>query len=137
MKYVVDSNVAIKWVLNEPDSQMALGLRADFLNQTHELLAPDIFPIEVAHALSKAERRGILIPPQGSTGLTKILQALPDLHNSLMLLPRAFEISSKARIGIYDCLYLALAEREGIPLITADQRLLSQKGFSLIDLAAY
>ena len=73
MKYVVDSNVAIKWVLNEPDSAKALAIRLDFVNQVHELLAPDVFPIEVAHALSRAERKGILIPPQGTAALSSIL----------------------------------------------------------------
>ena len=28
------------------------------------------------------------------------------------------------RHGVYDCLYLALAERAGCPLITADEKLL-------------
>ena len=42
MKYVLDSNVAIKWVLTEPDSPKALALRADYQAQIHELLAPDV-----------------------------------------------------------------------------------------------
>lgn len=137
MKYVVDSNVAIKWVLNELDSAKALAIRDDFVNRIHELLAPDVFPIEVAHALSRAERRGILLPLQGAAGLTKVLNTLPQIHESLTLLPRAFEISSQLRIGVYDCLYLALAERENTPLITADQRLLAQKGYPMVDLAAF
>jgi hypothetical protein len=44
---------------------------------------------------------------------------------SLTLLPRAFEISSHARIGVYDCLYVELAEREGCELVTADTRLMN------------
>jgi len=36
---------------------------------------------------------------------------------------RAIDISSKVRIGVYDCLYVALAERENCELITADDRL--------------
>ncbi len=39
------------------------------------------------------------------------------------LLPRAVELSSQRRIGVYDCLYVALAEREGCELVTADDRL--------------
>ena len=50
------------------------------------------------------------------------------MHTSLTLLPRAYEISSQMRIGVYDCLYVALAEREGCELITADTRLV--KGLS-------
>lgn len=55
MKYVLDSSVALKWALPEPDTAKALQLRADYRNGTHELIAPDFFPIEVAHALTRAE----------------------------------------------------------------------------------
>ena len=39
------------------------------------------------------------------------------------ILYRAYEISSQARSGVYDCVYLALAEREGCEFITADESL--------------
>ena len=39
------------------------------------------------------------------------------------LLLRACAISSQEKIGFYDCLYVALAEREGCELITADDKL--------------
>lgn len=35
-----------------------------------------------------------------------------------------YELSSQARIGVYDCLYVALAEFEQCRVATADQRLL-------------
>jgi predicted nucleic acid-binding protein len=38
-------------------------------------------------------------------------------------MPRAFALSSKIRIGIYDCLYVALADREQCELVTTDERL--------------
>jgi hypothetical protein len=43
MKYVLDSCVAVKWVLVEPLSDKALKLRDDFRQAIHELLAPDVF----------------------------------------------------------------------------------------------
>ena len=57
MIYVLDSNVALKWVLPEADSNKALQLRADTQAGVHELLAPDVFPVEVAHALRPGHRR--------------------------------------------------------------------------------
>jgi predicted nucleic acid-binding protein len=50
---------------------------------------------------------------------------MPILHTYLLLLPRAYEISSQTRQGVYDCLYVALAERERCELLTADQKLLN------------
>ncbi len=123
MRYVLDSCVAVKWFLAEPDSTTAIRILDEADRQIHELLAPDVFPIEVAHALSRAERRGLIRPPAGPEHLSDLLASLPTLHTSLILLPRAYEISSQARIGVYDCLYVALAEREGCELLTADDRL--------------
>jgi predicted nucleic acid-binding protein len=88
-----------------------------------QLLAPDVFPIEIAHAITRAERQGRVTQAQGAAFLVDILNALPQLSDSLLLLPRAYEISSPMRIGVYDCLYVALAERERCDLITADDRL--------------
>ena len=137
MKYVLDSSVAIKWRLPENQSDNALRIKDAYVARIHELLAPDVFPIEVAHALARAERKGILIPPEGADALNDILLLAPRLVSYLPLLPRAYQIASAARIGVYDCLYVALAERENLPLITADQRLLTLKGYPLADLANF
>lgn len=50
-------------------------------------------------------------------------QALRDDHENLPQLSRAVGIASQMRCGVYDCLYVALAEREGCELVTADDKL--------------
>jgi hypothetical protein len=42
MRYVLDSNIALKWALPEADSDKARLLRVEFQNQIHELLAPNV-----------------------------------------------------------------------------------------------
>ena len=123
MKFVLDASVAVKWVLPEIDTPRAQALRDDFRNHIHELIAPDIFPVEVAHALTRAERRGLIKPREADPKLADVLVTAPDLHSHLPLLRRAVEISSQWRIGVYDCLYIALAEREQCQIVTADLRL--------------
>ena len=91
MRYVLDSFVAVKWFLAEPDSAKAVQLLDDFAGQIHQLIAPDVLPVEIAHALSRAERRGLLQPPEGSQHLSDLLVYLPTLHSSLTILPRAYE----------------------------------------------
>ena len=125
MKYVLDSSVALKWVLPEADSQKAIRLRDDFNLQINELLAPDVFPVEVAHALSRSERRGIIQPQEGMQKFADVLRTLPQLYPSLPLLPRAYLLSSQFRIGVYDCLYAVLAEQEQCQAVSADVRLAS------------
>jgi predicted nucleic acid-binding protein len=109
MKYVLDASVGVKWVMNEVDSSEARGLREDFRNQTHELIAPDSFPLEAAHALTRAARRGIV---SDATMLwVELMIDSPRLFPSVPLLLRALGIARHAGIGVYDCLYVALAER--------------------------
>lgn len=125
MRYVVDASVALKWVLKEPDSGSARRLRDDFKRSVHDLLAPDTFVAEVGHALTRAERKGIIQPPMAEAFFGDILSTPPDFHPFVLLMPRAMELSSKMRIGVYDSLYIALCEREKSQVITADQRILS------------
>jgi predicted nucleic acid-binding protein len=126
MKYVVDASVALKWVLPEAQSGEACKLRDDFQKRLHELLAPDVFPIELAHALTRAERKKIIPLGYAKGLLADIMQTPPALHPCLPLLSRATEISSQSRQGVYDCLYVALADREQCELLTADQRMVQR-----------
>ena len=47
MKYVLDSNVALKALLPEQDSHRAIRLIGDFKNGIHVLFASDVFSIDV------------------------------------------------------------------------------------------
>lgn len=125
MKDVLDAGVGLKWVLPEADSDKAVRLQKDFENRIHELLAPDTFPVEVAHALTRAERRGLIQPPEALRRFHQVARTLPVLHSYLAFLPRAIELSSSERIGAYDCLYVALAEGEQCQVVSADQRLVN------------
>jgi predicted nucleic acid-binding protein len=124
MKRVLDSSVAFKWVVPELHSDKALLLRDDYRNGIVELIAPDIFLGEVAHALTRAERQKRITPAQGAQALADVMNVLPQLFGYIALLPRAYQISSHLYVGVFDCLYVALAEREGCDLVTADDRML-------------
>ena len=124
MKRVLDSSVCFKWVVPELYTDKALVLRNDFNKSIVELIAPDIFPIEVAHAITRAERLKRITPTQGALALADVMSALPQLFPYIPLLARAYEISSQMRIVVYDCLYVALAERETCDLVTADDKLI-------------
>jgi predicted nucleic acid-binding protein len=126
MKYVLDSNVALKWVLPEKDSAKAIALHRDSQAGIHDLIAPEVFPVEAAHALTRAERRGVVTVGAADVHLFNILQTGPQLHSYLPLLKRAVGISSAERVGVYDCLYVALAEREGCEFVTADDKLVKR-----------
>jgi len=108
----------------ETDTPKALRLRDDFRNGVHDLIAPDVFPVETIHALTRAERQGRVTPAEGSVLFKDLVKNLPLLHPYLPLLPRAYQISSSMRIGVYDCLYVSLAERESCEFVTADHKMI-------------
>jgi predicted nucleic acid-binding protein len=100
MKYVLDSSVALKWVLPEVDSGKAIRLRDEYKNAIHQLLAPGIFTPEITNGLAAAERHG----------------RIKASESAVLLLDIA------TRRAVYDCVYLALAEAEGCELVTADDQ---------------
>jgi predicted nucleic acid-binding protein len=123
MRYVLDASVAFKWFVSEPDSAKAVRLRDEFRAAVHELLSPDIFPQELAHALTRAERQGRISVGDALRFWADAMTMPPVLSPSLPLTARAITISSSIRVGVHDCVYVALAEREGCKLVTADDRL--------------
>lgn len=137
MKYVLDASVGLKTVLPENDSASAITLIADFLAQVHELIAPDTYLVECAHALTRSERRGIIQPSEAFEKFTMLADAVPKLHSHIPLLTRDIELSSSIRHGVYDCLYVALAEREACNLVTADEKLVKNlRGFPIVSLTS-
>ena len=125
MKFIVDSGVAFKTVVAELYSDRAIRLRDDYLAGIHELLAPDIFPGEIGHALTRAERQSRISPGEALLLWSRIMTSPPVLLASLPITYRAIEISSRTRVGVFDCIYMALSEREQCEFVTADDRLVN------------
>ena len=118
MKLVIDASVLVKWFVDEPGADRAAALRGE------DLAAPDLILVEVGNVLWKHQRRGVLASAD-YVDAVEALQAAP-----ITLTPIADLLLAAARIAVeldhplYDCVYLALAMREGFPLVTDDQRLL-------------
>src|SRR5438132_13140369 len=107
MRYVLDSSVAFKWEVVEIDSDKAIRCRTETRAGLHDLLSPDILPVEVAHSLTRAERQRRVSVADGWKFWLGNMADCPPLHPASPLMPRAYGISSTARIGVYDCLYVA------------------------------
>lgn len=54
----------------------------------------------------------------------QFLDTCPRLFTYDDLIDRTMEISSDMRIGVFDCLYVALAEKEHCRVATVDKRFL-------------
>jgi len=99
MKYVLDVSIGLKWVLNEVDSAKALRLRDDYRNQVHELIAPDCFPLEAAHALTRAERRRLIA--DAAQFWVEIMAYSPLLFPSLPLAHRTISTWRTSVLGVF------------------------------------
>ncbi len=128
MRYVLDVSVALCWVLPRSASRRAARLRDECAQRVHSLIAPSIFLAEAASALTKSERQKLTAVGMARHLLADILATPPMLLPYEPLLLRAVDISSQSRAGFYDCLYVALAEREGCELVTDDQKLIANLG---------
>jgi predicted nucleic acid-binding protein len=115
--FVVDASVAVKWILPESGSSAAAALRE--LND--DLSAPSLIAVEVGNALWKAVRRGSVTRSEALEGFEAALISLQSLIPIEELRVRALALAIELRHPIYDCFYLALAQRENALLVTADE----------------
>ena len=121
MTLVVDASLAVLWVLEQNGSQRALALRNE-----RPLIAPSLIVAEIGNAIWKAARRGEVTREFGLTAIKAALSAFAQLVPMEELHLRALELSIQIDHAIYDCFYLALAERERVPLICADGPLIAK-----------
>jgi predicted nucleic acid-binding protein len=127
--FVLDCSVAAKWVLPEPDRAPALVLFERYASGEILLIAPDLLLAEFASLIAKHNRRRQISAEQARTALSLIAKCLPRLFETPPRLFRAFDLSLKFQLSLWDCVYLALAIEHECPVITADQRLFrSMKG---------
>lgn len=119
---VVDASIALKWVLPEPDTALAVALLDDWLTNRVRIVAPSWFAGEVANILYRQARRGTFTMPDAHRALTGVLDVVECLPESSIEAHRAVDIAdAAARSATYDALYLAVAEIHTSEYWTADE----------------
>jgi predicted nucleic acid-binding protein len=128
-RFVVDASVGVKWLIRESGSLQARALLDRAVAGSARLVAPDVFAPEVTNALWKRARLlNDMSDEEARTLLRQLRLTLPRLVRSEPLLSRALELALAFRVPVYDCLYAALALRDGSTLVSADQRLIDRLG---------
>lgn len=120
MSAVIDASVIVKWFFPEVHSEEAVAL----IDRTNLVLVPDLLWAEVGSVFWQRVRRGEITAVEAER-LVDALEAFPcELRGvpAQELLAPALAIAIEAGTTVYDSLYLALAIREGVPLITADRK---------------
>lgn len=119
MRLVLDASVAIKLYIPEEGSDQARS----WLREDVEFSAPDIFLVEVAQALLRHLRERRLSSEDLDAAMRDLIGIVAVPLGSSALLGRALAIARDLDHRLHDCMYLALAERLGCAVLTADGRL--------------
>lgn len=123
---VVDTSLALKWIIKEHDSYIARALLIQWINQDVVLLAPTLLMYEITNKLHQILNRGNITQAE----VRKTLRDMLDIEIVLELPEdfdwniRAIELAQKYGLNAaYDAHFLVLAERKKCEFWTADARL--------------
>lgn len=134
---VIDASAAIG-LLTPSQVTPSIRLFADTLAD-RTLLAPEIFPIELRHALVKLERRSLVGPHVANLDLP-LLERLIEIEPGIGRADyaRVLDIARAVNLGFYDALYVDLALRRRAEIATRDLAIHAASlrlGVAVLDLA--
>ena len=117
MRIVVDTNILLAVVLDEPERSIIIDLTSE-----SELIAPEVLPFEIGNALTSLFRRGLL-------DKHRVLQAweysqLIPVDLRTVDFVHALEIATRFHIYAYDAYFLACASSLRLPLMSMDKKML-------------
>jgi len=122
---VLDASVAVKLVVDEIGTRESVAA----FERPVRWMAPQLLAVEVASALRQKVVGKGLAAIDAEAALTAILDAVADgvidLADDERLVAAALNLALTIEHKVPDCLYLALAEREGGVIASADRKLIS------------
>lgn len=114
MELVADSNVAVKWYVDEQHSTEARRILADYKAGSLILLAPDMIYAESGNIMWK-KRTFQSFDPKDAERIVKRFraQSVFSLTSTADLVEEAYQLAVTHKRMVYDSLYLALSLRAG------------------------
>ena len=121
MTWVLDASVVIKALTRNEEGA---GEADAFMRQP--AVAPDLLVAECVNALRKKVLAGELNVERAMLAASLLQTSGITLEPTQALAKRALDLSLRLSQPSYDCVYLALAERLGAVLVTADRKLVER-----------
>ncbi|WP_291843245.1 type II toxin-antitoxin system VapC family toxin [Maricaulis sp.] len=115
---VLDASVAVKVFVEDRYSDQAASVM-----RRYTPAAPGIILSETANAFWLYLRQGVVQITDMRLAIRK-LAALVTVCPDEELVEDALAMAAELDHPVYDCLYMALARREGLPIISADKRMI-------------
>jgi predicted nucleic acid-binding protein len=117
MTLIVDASVAVKWFVNEDRATAARQVLG-----AGGIAAPEFILLELYHSLWNLARRGQFLTRDIEPSTHRAKQAFDVLVRQEDLFQQACTFAQAYSHPIYDCLYIAHAQRDVARLITADEK---------------
>ena len=123
MTVVVDSSVALNWVMPDEDRTHTEALM-DSVSLTGAVVPP-LFQIEVGNSLLVGVHRKRIVSEyiREALDLIGLLPLRVDKYSAEYVWSTTIEIAAAYRLSLYDATYLESAIRLGLPLATLDTKL--------------
>jgi predicted nucleic acid-binding protein len=123
---VVDSSVVAKFFFHEDGSERARTA----LTSGAFVVAPALLLTELASIAVKKVRLGASTLERARSAMWSVGDLVDDLAPIEGLANRAFQLAADTGCSAYDTTYYALAERLGVPFLTADDRFVAKAAAS-------
>ncbi len=123
-KFVIDASILLKLFFAEEHSDAAV----QYVKGAQELQAPDLLWVEASYVVWRRVRRGEITAPDAASLMSEMVRVPIKTWATLDLVPAALALAVDTGRTLYDCLYLALAVREDVPLLTGDERFVTALG---------
>ena len=94
---VVDASLAVKWLIEEDDSDKAHAALQSWVAQDIARIAPHLMPFEVANALHRRVLRGELNVGDSVRMIARLLESRLELHQPPGLHVRALQLASQLK----------------------------------------
>jgi predicted nucleic acid-binding protein len=120
MAFVLDASISAVWALADESSPLA-DIAANRLKDENALV-PSLWWYEVRNLLVVNERRQRMTA-EDSAHYLELLSSFPIRVDPVEDEQLVFRLAREYRLSFYDAAYLAVAERNRIPLATLDKAL--------------
>jgi predicted nucleic acid-binding protein len=118
MKALFDASALVAMISEE--AQTAAALQA--LRDAEVRFTLDLAAAEIANALWRKQRAGLVPPGAVQAALSAALQSVDHVVATAPHAPAALDLALSVDHPVYDCLYAAAARALGATLVTGDAR---------------
>ena len=125
MVIVVDASASLGWSFKDQQTPELLDLTERVVE--HGAVVPQLWPVEVAHVVLRARRRGQISPEECRaiiSGLSSLNIEI-DEESAAQVWVATIGLADKHNLSVYDATYLELAVRKQLPLATLDDKLIA------------